>query len=161
VLLALAIFQIVLSCCALRFYRLPVPFDFGGRSVVLLSAYALMPLVYVTQLWLLLELLYRALPILNIHFPRPLFRVVQWPFIYCVLVPAVFFAIVNFLRIKHDDPLPNTRYWMNASLSRFIERYFMNPGYHIILPLSIALVLIVLYIRYRLRGHAALLPRAR
>jgi hypothetical protein len=152
VLLALTILQIVLSCCALSFYRLPVPFLIYGRNAVLLSAYALMPLVYVAQLWLLLELLYRSLPIINIRCPRPLFRVVQWPFIYSILSPAVFSAVINFLRIEADPPVRPS-----ISLRRSLGTLFGTPAYNLQLPLSIAVVLIVLYIRSRLRGHAALL----
>ena len=68
-------------------------------TVALLSTYALAPFPYVTQLWLLLVLLARPLELVPDALPQWAARVVRWLAVYCVLGPAVVFAVVNFARV--------------------------------------------------------------
>jgi hypothetical protein len=155
-LIALTIAQIIFACCALFLSRDPWPFTYNVGSGILLSAYALMPLVYVTELWLLLELLYRSLPMFTFRFPAWLFRPVQWTFIYSILSPAILYALINFLRIEEDPPVR-----LDPSTRRSLAEFLVTPALYLQLPLSIVLLLMVVYIRYRFRSHAALLRMPR
>ena len=117
-----------------------------------MTAYALEPPVFVALLWLLVEILYRSLPLLHSPIPHWLYRVVQSPLIYSRLGPAIFFGIVCFGRIKYDDiEPPGFRYEMPERLSRFLEGILIRPAYHLLIPTWFCFLLILLYIRYRIR----------
>jgi hypothetical protein len=149
--LGLTIAQFILGVCELRFFRHPWPFDRVHGNYILMTAYALDPLVFVALLWFVLEILYRSLPLLGKPIPRWIYRIVQWPLIYSRLGPAIFFGIVCFARIKHDDPPPGSRYWINETLSRFLEAILIRPADLLLIPTWLSFLLILLYLRYRIR----------
>jgi hypothetical protein len=151
--LGLVVAQFILGLCELRFFRHPWPLDRVHGNYISLTAYALEPLVFVALLWFLLEILYQSLPLLANPTPRWLYRIVQWPLIYSRLGPAIFFGIVCFARIKNDDPPVGTHYWINESLSRFLERFLVAPPVFIAIYSWLSFLLILLYCRFRMRSH--------
>jgi hypothetical protein len=52
---------------------------------------------------LLLELLYKSFALLRHPLPRPVFRLVQWPLLYSLLVPAIIGAMGSVMRMKYVD----------------------------------------------------------
>jgi len=153
--LLLLIAQFVFGVCELRFFRHPWPFDRARGNHILMAAYALEPLVFVTLLWLLLEILYRSLPLLGNPIPRWLYRVAQWPLIYSRMGLAIFFGIVCVGRIIYEDvEPPGFRYLMPERLSRFLELILVRPAYLIMIPVWFTFLLILLYLRYRIHRRA-------
>jgi len=155
-LIALTALQVILTFCALNFSRHAWPLSWRNGSMILLCAYALMPLVAVAQLWLLLELLYKSLKVLPFWLPRPIYRVVQWTAMYSLLGPAIFYGIINFVRIKYDDP-PFARSWIEPSLSRFLQHFLITPAFFIALYVWVAGLLLVFYCRFQIRRGIVLL----
>src|SRR5207244_6374145 len=80
-LLGLTIAQLVFALCAFWFSQTIWPLSYYWASILLMLAYGLMPMIYVAEFWLLLELLYKILPLLRYPLPRLGFRLVQWPLI--------------------------------------------------------------------------------
>ena len=145
--------QLILGLCELRFFRHPWPLDWVHGNYILLTAYALEPLVFVVLLWFLLEIGYHSPPLLANPIPRWLYRIVQWPLIYARLGPAIFFAIVCFGRIKYEDvEPPGFRYEMPERLSRFLEAILIRPAYLLLIPIWFSFLLILLCFRYRIRS---------
>jgi len=157
-LIGLTAVQLVLGLCAITFSKRTWPFNYFWGCAVLMTAYALMPLTYVAVLWLLLELLYRALPMLRNRLPRVLFRAVQSPLIYSIIVPAIVDSIVCVVRITVDNP-PDGNY-LGKPLSNFLDHYFILPAMYLQLPIWLAFLLIILHCIYRLLGPIALPPRS-
>jgi hypothetical protein len=125
--------------------------------VLLLSTYALAPLPYVVQLWLLLILLGRPLDLMPNALPRWLVRVGRWIIVYSILAPALLMAVVNFTRIHYiDHPLPRGGTFLPEPLNSTLYRYVAHPAYRVQRVAWIANLLVVLHCLFRLRRGVGL-----
>lgn len=82
-------------------------FSWAGNAV-LLSTYALAPLVHVAMVALLLEVPARPMRarVITRPLPRPVYRLAQWLLVYSLLSPAIVTAVVNFVRIGYLNAPP-------------------------------------------------------
>jgi len=157
-LLALTGTQLLAGAAAIVLLNMVSP----ACTVALLTVYALTPLAYVAEVWLLLALLARPLRITPNPLPRWAVAIVRWVTVLSLLGPAVVMAVVMFARMNYvDHPLPPSRQsYLPPPWDTLLNTFVAQPGYRAQGPVWLACLLVIAHCLLRLRRGAGLPPRA-
>lgn len=155
-LLSLAVTQAAMAVAVELLWR---RFSWAGNAV-LLSTYALAPLVHVAMVALLLEVPARPMRarVITRPLPRPVYRLAQWLLVYSLLSPAIVTAVVNFVRIGYLNAPPPRDNYLPAPWDTLLNNLFSTPGYRIQGVALVAAALVVLHTWHRLRHGPVALP---
>jgi hypothetical protein len=124
------------------------PFPAGAA---LMAAYGLAPLLQVAEVWLLLELLARAVPLVAGGPPWWLVRGAAAAFLASLLAPAIVNAVVCALRVHQRFRLPTSGSYVPEPWHSVLGNLLDSPARHIAQPAMAAIVLVTLWAALRLR----------
>ena len=127
-------------------------------TVALLTIYALTPLAYVAEVWLLLVLLARPLPVMPDALPRWAVTVVRWAMVFSLLGPALVMAVVMVARMNYvDRPLPPPRQnYLPPPWDTLLNTFVAQPAYRARTAAWLASLLVIAHCLYRLRRGVGL-----
>jgi hypothetical protein len=126
-------------------------------SVLLLSGYALGPIVFAVAIFEILAPIADAARFVPNALPRMVVHVVRWLLFYGMLSPALSGAVVNFTRIRYiRAPMPTHGYWVDPALAHWMQTWLDDPARSILLPVFLATLLVLAHTFYRLHGPAIL-----
>ena len=132
----------------------PLRLFWGNVLIVIVTA--LLAPAFDVEIWLLLNLLIRPLPLVPNSLPRALVRGVQVVLLYSLLCPDIVFAMANFASLYY------VKYHIAPGDSYFPSSW-RKPLSVLLFPVSglreviwWILLLVILHCRYRLHGRAML-----
>ena len=127
-------------------------FSYVGQ-VVILSCYALGPIVLAVCIVAILGPVVNATGVIPNSLPRIVVQAVRWLLGYALLGSALPGAVIYFARIKFIRlPMPPSGLGINPKLERWMEVWLWVPSDRLAGPLWLATLLVLAHTFYRLHG---------
>ena len=127
-------------------------------GVLLMSGYALGPIVFAICIFLVLGPIVDVTGAIPNSLPRLVVQAVRWLLGYALLGPALANAVINFARIRYiRGPTPTDGFGINPTLQHWMEVWLWLPGNRLAGPLWLATLLILTHTFYRLHGPSIVL----
>jgi hypothetical protein len=103
-------------------------------GVLLLSGYALGPLVFAACIFWIFGPIADAADVVTHSLPRWVVQAVRGLLTYAILSPALGFAVINFARMRYRGAVPTSGYWVDRRLSDWMQNWLFTPGYRMLTP---------------------------